>query len=81
MRVAGISETLMERLIPVFHRVLTRKEAKRQSQAPADWERYVGRYTIPGIMDVDIVLFEGNLAVCMPAGTHEIRNEMKASRR
>lgn len=66
---AGLTQIVLEALLPVMSRVLEAQEANGQQGAQADWERYVGRYSMPGIMDVDVAVLDGHLVVIAPAGT------------
>lgn len=65
----GWSWAILEQIIPTMESVLAQEGVHRKIHAQADWEKYVGQYSVPGIIEVDLVIFEGNLVVCVPAGT------------
>ena len=81
----SISRAALELLIPIFARVRARQEATTSVRAPAEWQQYVGRYSMAGIVEVDVQIVGGKLvavepkapvgaeATLTPAGAHSFR--------
>lgn len=81
----SIARGALELLIPVFSRLRARREAAATPPAPAEWRRYCGRYSLGGIVDLDVSLAgdrllaadpkaaPGGAAVLVPEGGHTFR--------
>lgn len=67
--VLGIARSILEQVVCKVARVVAQQQTTGHVGARPDWGKYTGRYTMPGFLDVDIILFDGYLTVAIPAGS------------
>jgi hypothetical protein len=67
-----LNRSALELLIPAIKGILARHQVEVAVAVPADWKKYTGRYSMPGLAEIEIKIIDGKMVVVRPGASTEI---------